>query len=53
VLLVLIDDPEFGQSGAFGGPATMPTADRPVQNGLKYNRFHTTALSSPTRAGFR
>jgi arylsulfatase len=47
---VLIDDFGFGQSSAFGGPINMPTADRLAKNGLKYNNFHTNALSSPTRA---
>jgi arylsulfatase len=46
---VLIDDFGFGQSSAFGGPIHMPTAERMAKNGLKYNRFHTTALCSPTR----
>lgn len=50
VLIVLIDDMGFGQPGAFGGPINMPTADRLAKSGLKYNQFHTTALSSPTRA---
>jgi len=50
VLVVLIDDMGFGQSSAFGGSINMPTAERLANNGLKYNQFHTTALSSPTRA---
>ncbi|WP_136708992.1 arylsulfatase [Agromyces sp. H66] len=50
VLIVLIDDVGFGASSAFGGPVNMPTAERLAANGLKYNRFHTTALCSPTRA---
>ena len=50
VLIVLIDDMGFGQSSSFGGPINMPTADRLARNGLKYNHFHTAALSSPTRA---
>jgi arylsulfatase A-like enzyme len=49
VLIVLIDDMGFGQSGAFGGPINMPTVDRLANNGLRYNEFHTTALCSPTR----
>ena len=49
VLIVLIDDMGFGQSSAFGGPINMPTVDRLAANGLRYNQFHTTALSSPTR----
>jgi arylsulfatase A-like enzyme len=50
VLIVLIDDMGFGQSSAFGGPIHMPTLDRMAKGGLKYNKFHTTALCSPTRA---
>jgi arylsulfatase len=50
VLVVLIDDAGFGSSSAFGGPCSTPTAERLAENGLKYNRFHTTALCSPTRA---
>jgi arylsulfatase A-like enzyme len=49
VLLVLIDDVGFAASSAFGGPCSTPTAERLAANGLKYNRFHTTALCSPTR----
>jgi arylsulfatase len=49
VVVVLIDDMGFGQSSAFGGPIHMPTLERLAKNGLKYNRFHTTALCSPTR----
>lgn len=50
VLIVLIDDMGFGQSSAFGGPIHMPTLERLAKAGLKYNKFHTTALCSPTRA---
>jgi arylsulfatase A-like enzyme len=49
VLVVLIDDCGFGASSAFGGPINTPTAERLAAGGLKYNRFHTTALCSPTR----
>ena len=50
VLVVLIDDVGFGASSAFGGPCATPTADRLAAGGLRYNRFHTTALCAPTRA---
>jgi arylsulfatase A-like enzyme len=50
VLVILIDDAGFGASSAFGGPCQTPTAERLARNGLKYNRLHTTALCSPTRA---
>ncbi|MCH9642287.1 MAG: arylsulfatase [Actinomycetia bacterium] len=49
VIIALIDDVGFGASTAFGGPCETPTAERLAGAGLKYNRFHTTALCSPTR----
>ena len=49
VLIVLIDDVGFGATSAFGGPCNTPTAEVLAAGGLKYNRFHTTALCSPTR----
>jgi arylsulfatase len=49
VLVVLLDDAGFGSSSAFGGPCHTPTFERLAANGLRYNRFHTTALCSPTR----
>ena len=49
VLIVLLDDAGFGASSAFGGPCQTPTAEKLAANGLKFNRFHTTALCSPTR----
>ncbi len=49
VVIVLIDDIGFGASSAFGGPIQMPTLEKMAGNGLRYNRFHTTALCSPTR----
>jgi len=49
VLVVLLDDVGFGASSAFGGPCRTPTAERLAAAGLRYNRFHTTALCAPTR----
>jgi arylsulfatase A-like enzyme len=49
VLIVLLDDVGFGASSAFGGPCHTPNAERLAAGGLKYNRFHTTALCAPTR----
>jgi arylsulfatase len=49
VVLVVLDDLGFGSSSAFGGPCRMPTADRLAEGGLRYTRFHVTALCSPTR----
>jgi arylsulfatase A-like enzyme len=49
VLIVLLDDAGFGAASAFGGPCQTPNAEKLAAGGLKYNRFHTTALCSPTR----
>jgi arylsulfatase A-like enzyme len=49
VLVVLLDDVGFGASSAFGGPCETPTAERLAGDGLRFNRFHTTALCAPTR----
>lgn len=49
VLLILLDDVGFGMCSTFGGPVPTPHMDKLADNGLKYNRFHTTALCSPTR----
>jgi len=50
ILLVLIDDAGFGASSTFGGPSNTPTLDKLADSGLRYTRFHTTAVCSPTRA---
>ncbi len=49
VLLILLDDVGFGMCSTFGGPVSTPHMDKLADNGLKYTRFHTTALCSPTR----
>jgi arylsulfatase A-like enzyme len=49
VLIILIDDCGFGATSAFGGPCQTPNMERLASNGLSFNRFHTTALCSPTR----
>jgi len=48
VLIILLDDVGFGASSAFGGPCQTPNFEKLAANGLRYNRFHTTALCSPT-----
>ena len=50
IIIVLIDDVGPGQSSTFGGEISTPTMDRIVGEGIAYNRFHTTAMCSPTRA---
>jgi hypothetical protein len=49
VLVVLIDDCGSGAASAFGSPCQTPNMERLASNGLKFNRFHTTALCLPTR----
>jgi arylsulfatase A-like enzyme len=49
VIVFLIDDIGFGHTAPFGGAIPTPTLEKLATNGLKYNRFHTTALCSPTR----
>src|SRR5215813_13890558 len=50
VMIILIDDAGYGSSSAFGGPCQTPNFEKLAAGGLKYTRFHTTALCSPTRA---
>jgi arylsulfatase A-like enzyme len=49
IMLVLLDDAGFGSNSAFGGPCRTPTFERLAERGLRYTRFHTTAICSPTR----
>src|SRR6478735_6930385 len=50
VLLILLDDVGFGQFSTFGGGVPSPNVEKLAAQGLRYTRFHTTALCSPTRA---
>ena len=50
IVIVMIDDIGFGATSTFGGAIETPTFDRLADNGLRFTRFHTTALCSPTRA---
>ena len=50
ILVVLLDDVGFGATSTFGGPVPTPALDKLAGEGLRYNRFHTTAICSPTRA---
>jgi arylsulfatase len=49
VLVILLDDVGFASSSVFGGPIATPTAERLAGSGLRYSRFHTTAMCAPTR----
>jgi arylsulfatase A-like enzyme len=50
VLLIITDDAGYGVASTFGGVIPTPALDRIAKNGLRYTNFHSTALSSPTRA---
>jgi len=50
IILVLLDDVGFSSSETFGGSIKTPTLEKLADEGIIYNRFHTTALCSPTRA---
>ena len=50
ILIVMLDDAGFGQASTFGGEIRTPTLSRLAEEGIAYNRFHTTAMCSPTRA---
>ncbi|MBP3774926.1 MAG: arylsulfatase [Bacteroidaceae bacterium] len=50
VIWVLLDDMGFGACSTFGGLIETPTFDRLAQEGLRFNNFHTTSISAPTRA---
>ena len=49
VVIILIDDMGFRMPSTFGGPIAMPVMEQLAKQGLKFNRFHTTALCSPSR----
>ena len=50
IVIILLDDVGFGAASTFGGPIDTPTLQRLSDSGLRYDRFHTTAVCSPTRA---
>ncbi len=50
VIIFLLDDVGFAHVGSFGGLIDTPNIDKLANNGLRFNNFHTTALSSPSRA---
>jgi len=53
ILIVMLDDAGFGQASTFGGEINTPTLDRLAEEGIAYNRFHTVAMCSPTRAALQ
>ena len=50
VVVIMLDDVGFGQTSTFGGPVPTPELDKLAEDGLRYTRFHTTAICGPSRA---
>ena len=50
VVLIVLDDLGFAQLGCFGADIDTPAIDAVAAEGVRLNRFHVTALCSPTRA---
>src|SRR5271165_2577467 len=49
VVVIMLDDVGFGHTSTFGGPIQTPNLEMLAAKGVRYNRFHTTAICSPTR----
>ncbi len=50
ILVILIDDVGPGTPSTYGGEINTPALDKVAKAGISYNRFHSTAMCSPTRA---
>jgi len=50
ILLIMLDDVGFADTSTFGGVTQTPALDKLAAEGLRYNRFHTVGLCTPTRA---
>lgn len=50
IIVIMLDDSGFGQYATFGGAIPSPAMDKLASEGLRYNRFHTAGICSPTRA---
>ena len=50
IVVILLDDVGYGQVSTFGGPVQTPELDKLAAQGLRYTRFHTTAICGPSRA---
>lgn len=50
VVVIVLDDVGFSDLGAFGSEIRTPAIDALAADGLRYNRFDTKAVCSPTRA---
>ena len=50
ILIILMDDLGPATPSTYGGEINTPTLDRVAKMGVSFNRFHSTAMCSPTRA---
>ncbi len=50
ILVILMDDVGPATPSTYGGEIQTPTLSRVAKQGISYNRFHSTAMCSPTRA---
>ncbi|WPR77665.1 sulfatase-like hydrolase/transferase [Algoriphagus sp. NG3] len=50
IIIVLIDDAGPALPDTYGGEVHTPTFTKLAGRGISYNRFHSTAMCSPTRA---
>ena len=50
ILIILMDDLGPATPSTYGGEINTPTLDRIAKMGISFNRFHSTAMCSPTRA---
>jgi arylsulfatase len=50
ILIILMDDLGPATPSTYGGEIHTPTLDRVAKAGVSFNRFHSTAMCSPTRA---
>ena len=50
IVVILIDDAGPGLPTTFGGEVRTDTLTKVLGEGIGFNRFHTTAMCSPTRA---
>jgi arylsulfatase len=50
IVLLVADDLGYADLGCYGGDIETPNIDNLAMNGIKFSRFHTSPLCSPTRA---
>jgi arylsulfatase len=50
ILIILMDDVGPATPSTYGGEVSTQTLDRVARMGVSFNRFHSTAMCSPTRA---